>query len=475
MIRALPILIQNGYHKEATDIALDMEPCPTIFGRMGGAYALSNQPTRAIDMLEKAVALGAPQPNLARVYRAIGQNERAIECAVAQVEKDPTPWNISEGFITCKNTGADSSYFQGKWAEACVMIPRFDPAPVPLNGRLRIGIASDKLRANSNASFLLPFLRNTEADIVLFNLGKTDNTSKEMAALSVWVDLERIKDVRERNARIMAGRVHVLIDLDAHFGRALALLEHRLAPIQVSWFGYPGSPHSRAIDYRITDRFTDPNGSDGPETCIHTDGPSLAFESLEAVDVQERERGPITFGSFNGMRKIDDDMIDLMLDVLDAVPGSRLILKDRAFDDERFRRYISELIGADRCELHPFTDTRREHLELYRRVDIALDTLNYNGVTTTCEALSMGVPVVTLPGVTHQSRVAGAILQDIGPEWVAEDRDGYITVARDLARNLPSRKGVAEKFRAGAVCDGKRLAVNIDNLCRQIHNERYPA
>jgi len=263
------------------------------------------------------------------------------------------------------------------------------------------------------------------------------------------------------------------------------LFARKPAPVQASWIGYPATTGLLTIDYKIVDGYTDPPRMTEryyteelvrlPESflCYLPDKESPEVRPLPALKV-----GHITFGSFNNFAKVSSAVVSLWTEILKSVPESRLILKSHSFTDQETCRYAMEMfnregIGAGRIELLPPEASIREHLDLYRRVDIALDTHPYHGTTTTCEALWMGVPVVTLAGNCHASRVGVSLLSNIGlQELIAKTRDEYITIVINLANDLKRlellRKDLRGRMMNSPFCDIKKFIVNVENMYRKI-------
>jgi len=185
----------------------------------------------------------------------------------------------------------------------------------------------------------------------------------------------------------------------------------------------------------------------------------------------------VTFGSFNNVAKLSDATLLLWAQVLHAVPGSRLLLKARALGEEIARRNVLEFlhsagIAADRIELRSRMDGKADHLSLYNEIDVALDCYPYNGATTTCEALWMGVPVVSLRGRTHTSRMGHSILSAAGKsEWVTSDRDGFVATAVALAKDLALRAAWRQQARdwlqASELFDGVGMARSFEAAVEQ--------
>src|SRR5690606_27108078 len=256
----------------------------------------------------------------------------------------------------------------------------------------------------------------------------------------------------------------------------------RAAPIQASLIGYPNTTGVAAIDYRFTDTFADPPGADDrhAERLIRLDPCFLCYDPpRDAPDPAHEPNGDtITFASFNAAMKINDPLIALWSRLLAEVPAARLLLKAFDFRDAALRDAIRARFaaaGADpaRIEILPPIADSGGHLALYRRVDIALDTFPYHGTTTTCEALYMGVPVVTLAGRTHAARVGVSLLNAVGlPDLIANTPDDYIATARGLAADPARRASLRETLRQrvldSPLCDGPAYAARFTDALRTI-------
>jgi predicted O-linked N-acetylglucosamine transferase (SPINDLY family) len=240
-----------------------------------------------------------------------------------------------------------------------------------------------------------------------------------------------------------------------------------------------------AIDYRLTDDLADPVGmTDGLNVEKLWRLPTCAWCFLtpkDAPEIKLRTSGPITFGSFNALAKINRKMVAIWAEVLKRALGSRLLLKSNGADRAKSRqRLIGEFaesgIASDRIELRGWIGDPRGHLDLYGQVDIALDTFPYTGTTTTCEALWMGVPVVTLAGRTHVSRVGVSLLTTVGlPELVAQEPNEYVSIAtalaNDEARLAGLRAGLRNRVNSSPLVDGVGFAAEVDAGFRTMWRE----
>ncbi|OGU10244.1 MAG: hypothetical protein A2075_21580 [Geobacteraceae bacterium GWC2_58_44] len=354
----------------------------------------------------------------------------------------------------------------------------------PSGRRIRVGYLSPDFRSHAVARFIEPILaHHDQSRFEIFcyaNLARPDRTTERLKGLAEnWRDLCGVGD--DQAARIIAGDgIDVLIDLAGHTsGNRLPLLARRPAPLQLTWIGYPDGSGVPQIDYRITDRLADPPGRADrlhserlirlPRSfCCYLPPPdSPAVGALPLAS-----SGRITFGSFSNLAKVTPEVIALWGRVLQAVPGSTLLLKCRPLGDpEVCARILEEFkaAGVDpgRIELHGGNPSPAEHLAQYQRVDIALDTFPYNGTTTTCEALWMGVPVVTLAGTRHAARTGVSLLTNCGlTELIAESRDDYVTMARELAGNAGRlrqlREGLRGRLQGSPLMDGAGITRELE-------------
>jgi protein O-GlcNAc transferase len=302
-----------------------------------------------------------------------------------------------------------------------------------------------------------------------------------------WVPCESMGD-DELLKHLRADGIDVLIDLSGTTadGRS-EVFAQRAAPVQVSYLGYPTTTGIPAMDFRISDPVIDPPGHEpySTETVLHCASGMFCYRPDSHSDVGEpahRRNGFVTFGSFNNIPKYSDQALALWSEVLKEVPHSRLLLKTKALGDPKVRdlllkRFAQIGIGCDRLLLNPYRPDLLSHLELYREVDIALDTYPYNGATTTCEALWAGVPVVTLQGQTHTSRMGASILTSIGrTEWIAVDAKRFVEIAATLAAQpaeLASfRENARAVMRASPLMDGVAHTRNFEDLLFQAWQAR---
>ena len=333
----------------------------------------------------------------------------------------------------------------------------------PRTGRIRIGYLSPDFRSHAVASFIEPILSHHDRsrfEIFCYaNLARPDETTARLKGLvEGWRDIYRVAD--EEAARVIAAdRLDLLVDLAGHTsGNRLPLLARKPAPLQATWIGYPDSTGLPELDFRITDRLADPPGTTEQlhsERLVRLPRSFSCFlpplDSPPVASLPYLASGRVTFGSFNNLAKVTPEVIALWARVLRAVPGSRLLMKCRPLADAEvcvrtLERFRGEGVPAERIELHPGDPSPAGHLAQYGRVDIALDTFPYNGTTTSCEALWMGVPVVTLAGTRHAARTGVSILTNCGlAGLVAQTPEAYLAIACELARDAEK----LQQLRAG--------------------------
>ena len=340
------------------------------------------------------------------------------------------------------------------WAERFAVplggLPPGCPQARDPDRRLRVGYLSPDLRRHSVAYFIAPLLlahdRQEVEAICYASVLRPDAYSDELRAMADgWVDVHQLDDAALA-ARIRADRIDVLVELAGHTrdSRLLACA-HRPAPVQIGYIGYPGTTGVAAIDYRISDHIADPDGFDEHyrESLVRLPRCFLAYatprHAAEIGPPPLQRNGYVTFGSFNNLAKVNRRVIALWAEILHRVEGARLVLKSAGTGDPETRATLEAAfatagVGPERLRILPPAAEAQDHLALYNEIDVALDPFPYNGTTTTCEALWMGVPVITLAGDRHAGRVGASLLGAIGfAAGVAATPEDYVLTARLLA------------------------------------------
>ena len=350
--------------------------------------------------------------------------------------------------------------------------------------RLRIGYVSPDFNDHAVGKFIEPVLAAHDTNkfevFCYYNNSRVDDATKRMqTAVAHWRMTSTISD-DELARMIQADAIDILVDLSGHTGlNRLLVFARKPAPIQVTWIGYPNTTGLSTMDYRITDAFADPIGATEalhteklvrmPEcfSCFKPPSNAPHVSALPAV-----ARGTITFGSFNNFAKITPEVMRVWIAILARVPGSRLVLKNWCLDNDRMKTFMLDAFvryGATpgQVELWNPNTSNVDHLNCYNSIDIGLDPFPYNGTTTTCDALWMGVPVITLAGVSHVGRVGVSQMSNLGlQELIARDTDHYVDIAVALANDVPRlaalRGAMRVRMSASPLMDAPRLTKNLE-------------
>lgn len=357
--------------------------------------------------------------------------------------------------------------------------------------RLRVAYISPDLRIHAVVFFLQPVLVAHNPDQVEIycysDVKKPDEVTCQLREKHgvVWRDIAGFDDDTVERM-LLSDQIDILVDLAGHSsGNRLSLFARRAAPVQVSWIGYPDTTGLSAMDYRLTDARADPPGM--TET-LHTEElirlPDSFLCYRPGGDFPPENPLPmlmnrfVTFGSFSNFAKVTPDTLDLWARILAAVPDSRMVFRARGMTDERFRQDILPIferhgVSSHRISILGHVLSVNANLKDYHLLDIALDTFPYNGTTTTCESLYMGVPVVTLAGRSHVSRVGVSLLQNVGiPELITETADGYfsaaVTLAGDLRRLLFLRKSLRGMVLESPLTDNITFIRNLEAAYRMM-------
>jgi len=378
----------------------------------------------------------------------------------------------------------------GEKASAAVSVPGSRDLDRDPARRLRIGYVSPDFRRHSVAYFFEALLAEHDPDAVeavcYAHVPAPDPMTERLKGLAhEWHDIATLDDPALAE-KIRGERIDILVDLAGHTAKnRLPVFVHKPAPIQVTYLGYPNTSGLARIDYRLTDAVADPPG-DGDdlyaERLVRLDRCFLAYRpppAAPAVSGLPSERiGRITFGSFNNNTKITPELIAVWSRILRELPTSRLLLKSGPFADRETRQRYLDLFAAEgiepkRIRAFGYLPEVSDHLNFYANIDLALDTFPYNGTTTTCEALWMGVPVLTLAGPVHASRVGASLLTAVGIEdLIARDTDAYvgkaIGLASDPARLADLRSRLRPAMATSPLTDGAGLARAIENAYRRM-------
>ncbi len=435
---------------------------------LGDVHKRQGDSSLAIDLYHAAIAArpDLPQPvvNLGEALKGQGRIAEAIQVFQSGLERHPglallhsnllfalhyTPWVPPEVIARAH------AFWNERHARPLTPFgKRFANDRSP-GRRLRVGYVSPDFRAHACAYFIEALLRGHDraaVEVTGYALSRHEDavTGRLKALADGWRSLAGLDDAAAA-ALIERDRIDILVDLAGHTagGRPL-IFARKPAPVQVAWLGYPDTTGMPAIDARLTDAAADPPGRTDcwhAERMIRLPKGFLAYRPPQGIDAPQDPPalagGVVTFGSFNNAAKVTPEVVRVWSAILRRLPSARLVLKGGAFADPptcaRYaRQFADNGVAPDRIELLPPLPATDHHLRAYGRIDIALDTFPYNGTTTTCETLWMGVPVVTLAGRHHVARVGASLLTQCGlPDLVATDEAGYVETAVALAQDRP--------------------------------------
>lgn len=435
--------------------------------------------------------------NLGNVFKDQGKLDEAIACYRKALELDPNLAWIHSNLLYAMQYQPNVTL--SELAAAHAEYERLHAAPLRTlwqphendrdpNRKLRLGFVSPTFWRHPVGWFLIRCLENldrNECELVCYNsrARKDDLTLRFQAASSIWREVVGLNDIQLAE-QIRADRIDLVFDLTGHLADNRALVFARKpAPIQVKWGGFPGTTGLNAIDYLVADVHQVPAEADKyycekvlrmPDGYVCYEPPSYAppVSPLPALN-----HGYVSFGSFNNPAKFTSQLVEVWASLLDRVPGSRLVLKYKGVNDESITRRLTEEFASHGIDpLRVECQGHSPHAALlaeYHRIDLALDPYPYNGGLTTCEALWMGVPVVTCPGETFSSRHSLSHLSNVGlTETIAHDLNEYVEIAASFASDLPRlatlRAGLREQMAASPLCDGKRFAANLMTILRDI-------
>ncbi|NIU07003.1 MAG: tetratricopeptide repeat protein [Gammaproteobacteria bacterium] len=355
---------------------------------------------------------------------------------------------------------------------------------------LRVGYVSPDFRRHSVGYFIEPLLAahdRREVDVVCYaEVAKPDERTACLQALADdWRSTVGMSDAKVAE-RIREDRIDILVDLAGHTrGNRLLAFAEKPAPVQVTWLGFGGTTGMTAIDHLLTDSILAPEDEAGhgfTETLVRLPRGFLCYapdaDAPEPNDLPAASNGFVTFGSLNLLAKLRPGVLDIWTRILREVPGSRLLLKSRELRTRHLgagflNQFDVRGIEPDRIDLMGHIPSREDHLAAYSRADIALDPFPYNGGTTTCESLWMGVPVLTLKGDRFAGRMGASILSSVGlPELVAESEEEYVEkavgLAGDLDRLSALRRDLRRRMSASPLCDAPAFARKVEAAYREM-------
>lgn len=524
-------LNQAAYAQTLLEKLIKIEPSVKAFSNLGLAYKEQQKKEEAIVAFKKALELN---PGSVEVYSNIGliyldalnYKEAAIYFNKALYINPNDSISLSNFAIVLMHTGnykLAAQHFQNasklinhtniKILQNLLLCLCFDKNSFPIkylneakflekafkaavktnlnhqilkdtNTILKIGFVSGDFYNHPVGFFLESVLENlTNHPVELFayscNHHQDDLTQKIKPYFKAWHDITSLSDSNSAKL-ILSDQIHILIDLSGHTANnRLSLFAFKPAPIQISWLGYFASTGMDFIDYFIADKTSVTPETENyfcekiaylPDTrlCFTPPAFNLEISALPAIN-----NTYITFGCFQGLSKINDEMLNLWLQILNQVPNSILIIKNHQLNDNQVQTNLTDKLVSLGFNHKQFIleggSSRKEYLQRYSAIDILLDTFPYPGGTTTCEALWMGVPTLTLSGKTLLERQGESILINADlKKWVAYTKEEYIDKAITFSQEIDYlswiRKNLRDTLPNTPIMNAKIFALNFYNL-----------
>jgi predicted O-linked N-acetylglucosamine transferase (SPINDLY family)/2-polyprenyl-3-methyl-5-hydroxy-6-metoxy-1,4-benzoquinol methylase len=499
---------RNAYDKACVYCEKALAQLPeseSILSNYGISLRMLGRYTEAIACLEKALRIKPEfMPgyiNLANVYLDMGQIDTAIATLKQALQIAPTHMMALRNLLFA-NSYSNSlplheslDYAHRLGAAMMQEVTPYDSWHVHAKEhRIRIGLVSADLRKHPVGYFLHQWLQAFDAsrlEIYGYSTdGREDAFSHELKDLcNQWRSLAGLTDAQAAK-QIREDGIHILLDLSGlSGGTRLPIFAHKPAPVQATWLGYWGTTGLPVMDYVIAD----PMSIDAQvatqftEQVVHLPHTRMCFTAppfeIAVNNLPALASGVITFGCFQNYSKVSDDVLSCWGEVLQALPTAKLFWQTKAFNDglvraEALARLQQYGISAERCSLHGMVP-REEYLRNHHQIDVILDTFPFTGGTTTCEALWMGVPTLTLLGETLIARQGASLMHCVGlADWVATSREGYVSKAialtSDLAALATLRTQLRQQVLASPLMNADQFAQDFEQLLFKLWQQALP-
>jgi len=502
----LGLLAQEAGHDEDAlrliDRALELDPQPAAYWNSRGltceACGRLDEALAALrEALRRRPDHAAAWSNLGEVRRGLGDVAGAVTSYDQALRSDPgLDATVHNRLMTLnydvRRTDAQTAAEHCAWGRATVPVPPTAPlaSDFDLERPLRIGYVSPDFREHAVMRFLRPVLEQRDRErFTVYCYGEVSHPDAVTAEVRAAVDGWRFtvgRTAAEVAADVRADRIDLLVDLAGHTrNNRLDVLALRPAPVQLTYLGYSQTTGLPTIDFRISDGVVDPPElpATGSETLVRlpesfacfappADAPPIALQPPQSA------RGAPTFGSHHPPVRINAQVWRTWRRLWDYVPDARLLLFRNTFSADVIRRLREQAAAAGiprgQVEFRRPPAKAAEYLQTYAEIDVLLDTFPVNGHTLTCEALWMGVPVVTLRGDRPMGRLSASVLHAVGcDEWIAASPEEYVRTAVRLSRDVDglARWRREARDRLQAVTDGRRFTRQLEALyraCRQI-------
>jgi len=472
-----------------------------IHSNLGTCYIEMKQWQTAFEHFQIGLSLdrnnACIHTNLSQAYRLIGCMDEAVSHIKKVITLEPESTVAQSNLLLylnyCPNVSSDELFdYHQQWGKGFAIKPKkqlqFSNYPDP-DRPIRIAYISPDFRGHPVGYFIEPALVQYDAkqfEIYCYaHVANPDQTTQVIQNhVDTFYQIHTMDDLHLAN-QIRTDGIDILIDLAGHTANSrIRVMAYQAAPIQVTYLGYPTTSGLKHIDYRLTDAAIDPKGiSDSwyTEQLIHLDscffclsplGDSVPISRLPAL-----HNKMFCFGAFHNTSKVSDTIIKLWSKVLAQIPESQILLQAAAYDDPDIVRYFQscfEKYGIKRHRVQcmgtlPF----EQYLKLHHQIDIMLDTQPWTGHTTSCHALWMGIPVLTLAGKRHASRIGQRLMLALNlPEWVAKDHQDFVKKAVQFAMDRNGldilRQNMRTRILESGISDRKQYVHSLEQVFRQL-------
>lgn len=417
---------------------------------------------------------------LCGIYKATGNNLKAIEeykeIVTEFPDVAPAFSNMLLDMVYSEEVEQDELFVWCKKYASLYEAPYIPYWPKHTNTpdperKLRIGYVSADFFNHSVSYFALPLITRHDKqrfEVITYAVRNMPGVvSDQYKKETKWSPLQGLS-TEEFVKKILDDKIDILIDLSGHTGgNQMEVFARKPAPIQATWLGYPFSTGLSSMDYRIVDAIVEPKGTTehlNTERLVRIPGmfcayrPSIAAPErlingdLDIRPTPAKENGYITFGCCNNIAKVTDYTLKLWAKVLENSPTAMLLIETSDVESEFTRNRLATRFETNGVPMHRVilsNKAKNRQYSLYHDIDIVLDPFPCNGGTTTCDALFMGVPVVSLSGIRFMSRIGATALTNIGhPEWVTESPDEYIRIATELASDVEKLDQIRQTLRS---------------------------
>lgn len=485
----------EAYSRQALKLApVDAEAHNLLGNTLKAQYRL----TEAITYYQQALALqpryAAAFSNLGLTYLERGNQRGALEAYRIALQLEPTILRYENLLLGLQFASGISA---AEIAQAHFNFERLFMAHLPRVQRiarmptypLRIGYVSGDFYQQSCAFFIKPFLQYHDPEqfhltCYYNNQHQDDITILLKGYVERWVNCATLTD-EQLTKKIVRDQIDILVDLSGHTPlNRLGVFARAPAPIQLTYIGYPNTTGLSTMNYRLVNHRTDPVGMTErwtAEQLIRLPESYCCYDPLmplpDVTELPTLRNGYVTFASFAKLDKVNEFTFQLWCEVLRAIPTAHFKFHGFSFQDVGTRKlwldhFAKAGIDPQRLTIS-YLPSFFDVLQTYQMTDMVLDTYPFNGVTTTCQALSMGVPVITLAGETTVSRVGLDLLHTVGlADFVATQSADYVAIAQSLAQNLAYLQTIRATLRSrllsSPLADGQGFTQALEDIYRTL-------